>query len=452
MKPIFTSLSPNTEKDDIVLALRLIIRPWLWKKFGVVPRNVRRGSAINTDETLNHTLNYAEQLEESFKRYLGVKYAFAFNSGRSGFLAILNALNLGQGSEILLQAFTCNAAVNPIIWSGLKPVFVDIDEQTLNINPEDLERKISAKSRAVMVQHTFGLPADLDRILKVCEKHNLILIEDCAHSLGATYQGKTLRQAQGKIGAFGKAAFFSFGRDKIISSVYGGMAVTNDDELAQKLRNFQEKCNFPSRFWIFQQLLHPILTNFLIIPLYGFFGLGRWVLLSFQKLKILSKAVHKKEKRGEKPTYIPKKMPNALAILALNQFKKLEKFISHQKEIAAFYNKNLSIHWTSHVQQGIVLPKEDTERVYMRYPVLMRDHNTDEILKRARKKKIFLNDGWRKTPIVPPDTSQSKMGYTLATCPVAEKVAQNILNLPTHINISENKAQQIVNFLKQILQ
>jgi len=418
-KPIFTSLSPNTEKNDILLALKLILKPWQWKT-GIK----NQGLGI-------------KNLEKEFKNYLGLKHALSFNSGRAAFLAILNSLNLEKGSEVLIQAFTCNAAVNPVIWSGFKPVFVDIDKKTLNIDPDDLERKITSKSKVVLAQHTFGLPANLERILEICKRHNLILIEDCAHSLEATLKGK-------KIGTFGEAAFFSFGRDKIISSVYGGMAVTNDDLLAKKIKDFQEKLYYPSNFWVFQQLLHPILTNFLIIPLYGFFGLGKWVLLLFQKLKILSKAVHKKEKQGKRPAYILKKMPNALAILALNQFKKLERFNTHRKEIAEFYDENLR-------NLSLVLPQKTPDRIYMRYSVLIEDKNTDEILKKARKQKIFLDDGWRKTPIVPPDTDQVKMGYTQDTCPQAEKIARSILNLPTHINISKKDAEKIIKCLNKVI-
>lgn len=409
-KPIFISLSPNTEKDDISLALKLMFKSKIWK----------RGKKI-------------KELEEELRKYLGVKQAITFNSGRSAFLAILKSLGLKKGEEVLLQAFTCNAAVNSIIWSDLKPLFVDIDE-TLNLDPKDLKRKITEQSRVVMIQHMFGHPAKLDEILKICKENNLILIEDCAHSLGATYKGK-------KIGTFGKASFFSFGRDKIISSVYGGIAVTNDDILAKRIEDFQEKIDFPSNFWIFQQLLHPVLTNYLIIPLYSFFEFGRWVLLTFQKLKILSKSVHKKEKQGKKPSYIPKKMPNALAFLALHQFKKLNRFNAHRKEIAKFYDKNLK-------NLRFVLPKKHSGRTYMRYPILIENYDTDEILKQARKQKIFLNDGWRKTPIVPPDTNQSKMGYTFGTCPQAEKVAKSILNLPIHINISKKDAQRIIKFLR----
>jgi len=211
IKPISISLSPNTEKEDIWLAFKLIFQCWKWKK----------GESI-------------EELEEAFKRYFGRKHALSFNSGRSAFLALLNSLGLEQEDEVLLQAFTCNAAVNPIIWAGLKPVYLDCNEATFNIDIEDLKRKITEKSKVVMVQHTFGLPAEMDEILRVCQENNLILVEDCAHSLGVAYQGR-------KVGTFGKAAFFSFSRDKVISSVYGGIVIADDDGLAQRLKNIRKK-------------------------------------------------------------------------------------------------------------------------------------------------------------------------------------------------------------------
>ncbi|MEI7425017.1 MAG: DegT/DnrJ/EryC1/StrS family aminotransferase, partial [Candidatus Staskawiczbacteria bacterium] len=203
--PISISLSPNVEKDDLRLALNLIIRPWLWK----------RGKAI-------------KELESEFKKYLGVKYAFSFNSGRSSFFAILKSLNLQDNDEVLLQAFTCNAVPNPILWVKLKPVYVDCNMDDFNIDPVDLESKITTKTRVVVVQHTFGLPANMDVIRGICGAYNLILIEDCAHSLGAEFNGL-------KVGSHSKASFFSFSRDKIISSIYGGMATTNDDVIAKEL-------------------------------------------------------------------------------------------------------------------------------------------------------------------------------------------------------------------------
>ena len=267
LKPISISLSPNTEKDDVQLASRLIFRSNFWKK----------GKEI-------------EELEKEFKSYLGVEYAFSFNSGRSSLMAILEAMEIKEGDEVLLQGFTCNSAVIPILLRRAKPVFVDIDD-VLNMDPEDLERKITSRSKTVMIQHTFGFPASIDRILKIVKKHNLFLIEDCAHSLGARHEGRLC-------GTFGDAAFFSLGRDKIISSVFGGMVVTNNERIAEKIKKFRENLAYPSKFWIFQQLLHPVLVNQLILPAYKFPNFGKILLISFQKIKVLSKAVHKKEKGG----------------------------------------------------------------------------------------------------------------------------------------------------------
>jgi len=402
IKPISISLSPNTEKDDVLLALKLLFQPWRWK----------------TAE------NASRHIEEEFKKYFGAKYAFVFNSGRSSLMAILNALGLEKGSEVLLQAFTCNAVPNPIIWSGLKPIFVDADERTFNIDTGDLRRKITSQSRAVIVQHTFSLPADMDEIVKICQENNLILIEDCAHALGAKYKGKL-------VGTFGKAAFFSFSRDKVISSVYGGMVATNDPSIAEKLRQFQDKCGYPPCLWIFQQLLHPVLINWLILPTYKI--LGKYLLVLFQWIHILSKAVHWKEKRGMRPGYFPKRLPEAMAILALNQFKKLERFNEHRQEIANFYREQLK-------NTSFELPPE-TEQIYLRFTV--KHQRAHEIIKKAWQENILIGD-WYTSPIAPHDTKLDKIGYEMGSCPKAEELSKITLNLPTHINISKEDARKII--------
>lgn len=407
-RPISISLSPNTEKDDIRLAFKLLFQPWLWK----------RGKAINT-------------LEEEFKNYLGVKYAISFNSGRSSLLAILKSLELQKGSEILLQAFTCNAVPNPVIWSGFKPVYVDCDEKTFNIDAEDLKKKITKNSRAVVVQHAFGLPCEMDEILEICRQYSLILIEDCAHSLGAEYKNK-------KVGTFGQVSFFSFSRDKVISSVYGGIVATSDDNLVQKIKEYQRRIEYPSLFWIKQQLLHPLFMNSLILPTYSIFG--KYLLVLFQWLRVLSKAVHWKEKRGRKPGYFPKKMPNALAILALHQFRKLEKFNAHRWEIAGFYQQELFN--TKYQMQDIT-----AGNVLLRFP--MKHKDAHEIIRKAWNNNILIGD-WYTSPVAPDDTRLEKVGYVLGTCPKAERLAKVTLNLPTHINISEKDAKKIVEFLKNV--
>jgi perosamine synthetase len=412
LKPIATSLSPNTEKDDISLAFKLKFQPWKWKG----------GQAV-------------DELEREFKKYLGVKYAVSFNSGRSALLAILDALGIKKGDEVLSQAFTCNSAVNPTLKKGALPVFVDIDD-TLNLDPSDLCRKISHHSKAVMVQHNFGWPAKMDEIQRIAKEKNLFLIEDCAHSPGAEFKGRLC-------GTFGKAAFFSFGRDKAISSVFGGMAVTDDVKMGERLKGFQEKLNFPSNFWILQQLLHPIMVNYLILPAYGLNQyLGRILLGFFHKASLLSKAVYKREKKGKLSRFFPARLPNALAVLALNQFKKLERFNEHRRKVAGFYEKELKS-----FDLPLAKPQREIKAIFMRYPVLVKK-DTDDILRESRKERIFLDDGWRKGPVIPPDTEIKKMHYISGSCPKAERIAQSVLNLPTHINISEKEAKKIASFLK----
>jgi len=437
-RPISISLSPNTEKDDILLALKLLFHPWRWKK----------GIAV-------------ESLENEFKRYLRAEptfakssagtYVISFNSGRSSLMAILNSLGLEKDSEVLLQAFTCNAAVNPIIWSGLKPVYVDCDEKTFNIDIEDLKRTLrqaqDKKPKALMIQHTFGLPVEMDEILEICQKNNLTLIEDCAHSLGAEYKNKKVglpAEDLAKVGTFGKTAFFSFSRDKVISSVYGGMAVTNDDELAKKLREYQEKIGYPSYFWILQQLLHPILLNYLILPTYSI--LGKYLLVLFQWLQILSKAVHWKEKRGRRPGYFPKRLPSALAILALNQFKKLDKFNQHRQEIANFYYNELKKACPEFIE-GLPPNPDDRKQTFLRFTI--KHPKAHQIIKKAWSKNLLIGD-WYDKVIAPHDTRLEKMQYKFGSCPKAEKLTEITFNLPTHINISKMEAQKIVDFIKNI--
>jgi len=419
-KPISISLSPNVEKDDLRLVLNLIIRPWLW----------RNGKGT-------------EELENEFKKYLGVKHAISFNSGRSSFFAILKAFNFKENSKVFLQAFTCNASINPILWHSIEPVYVDCDKNNFNIDIEDLKKKIieNPKAKVLLVQHTFGMPANMDDIMSIVRQNDLILIEDCAHSLGAEFRGQ-------KVGTFGKAAFFSFSRDKVISSVYGGMAVTNDDELAKILRQTQNDFGLPTGFWIFQQLLHPILLNYIILPVYNFLDLGKIFLVLSQWLHILSKAVHYKEKRGERPDYFPKALPNALALLAQNQFKKLDKFYKHREKISKFYYENLK--GTSYFVSDDLSPEnlflKNTKHSFLRFTIKHKEAH-EIIYESWHKQNILLGD-WYTTPIAPFDTKLDEMKYKIGMCPNAEELAKKTLNLPTHINISQKDAERIVNFLK----
>lgn len=397
---ISISISPNIEKDDLFLTLRLIFQPSKWKKG-----------------------DKEEELKGLIKEYFNIPYVSLFNSGRSALYCLLRAFNLKKKDEVLIQAFTCNALVNPILWNNFTPVYVDIDSN-LNIDPLDLRKKITTNSKILIVQHTFGNPCKMEEILKVVKENNLILIEDCAHSLGAEYKGQ-------KIGTFGKASFLSFSRDKVISSVYGGAILIKDKELAEKILEL----DYPSNFWTFQQLLHPLLIK-LIIPCYNF--LGKALLIFFQRLHILSKAVSYEEKQGKKPKYFPKKMPNAIACLACNQFKKLDKFYLHRKKISEIYSKEL----------GVSYLEKDVKKTYLRF--IFFHEKAHEIIRKFWKRNILIGD-WYTSPIAPPDTNLERMKYKLGSCKKAEKYAKKTLNLPTHINISKKQAKYIVSILRELI-
>jgi len=422
IKPISISLSPNMQGDDIFLALKLLARM-------ITPPHpplVREGIA----------------LEDVFREYLNTKYAFSFNSGRSALYVILKALELKSGDEVLLQAFTCNAVPNPVIWAGGKPVYVDIDD-TLNIDPVDLEKKITLRQaqgkllRAVIIQNTFGVPAQIDKILEIARRHNLMVIEDCAHALGAKFNNRLL-------GAFGDIAFFSFGRDKVISSVWGGMITTNNKNLADKISSIYKDLPYPSKFWTFKQLLHPVLFS-IIIPSYYIFG--KYFLAFLRVARGIGLAVSREERMGEMPDMFPARLPEAFATLALHQFGKLEKYNAHRKKIAELYLEELSgsdpDSWGG--LTPIVLPMEKEGAIYLRFNI--RHPNAREIIKKAKQNHVLLGD-WYKNVIDPVGTDFEKMGYTPGSCPKAEIAANESINLPTHINISGKNAQSIIDFLK----
>lgn len=397
--PVAISLSPNAEKDDVLLALKTLFKPWIWKK----------GRAI-------------DEVEQWFWEKFNVGSAYSFNSGRSALWAILNAFSVGSGDDVILQAFTCVAVPEIILAVGAKPVYVDVDT-TFNIDPEELIKKISPKTKAVIVQHTFGVPAQIRRIREIARRNRIILIEDCAHALGATVDGKL-------VGTFGDAAFFSFGRDKIVSSVFGGVAIISNQNsvVSQKLRAISDSLTLPSYFWIFQQLLHPVLFA-IILPLYNVFNIGKVLLVIFQRLNLLSFPIYPEEKQGKMPSVFPKKYPNGLAILILNQLRKLDEFNKKRVSISSQYGDIVK------------------EAVYLRYPILVT--NQKELLKKAWKERILFGN-WYHNVIDPSGSEFSVVGYQKGMCPKAEEYAAQIVNLPTYPRMSTEDVRKVTKIMKSL--
>jgi len=171
-----------------------------------------------------------QKLERNFTNFLGIKHAFAVSSGTAALHLALRALNIKTEDEVLVPSLTFVASANAILYVGAKPVFVDItDLSDLNLSCDDLENKITRKTKAVMVVHYGGYLADMERIKKIAKKHNLFVIEDAAHAIGAKFKSKMA-------GGIGDVGCFSFFSNKNMATGEGGMIVTNRDKFAQKLR------------------------------------------------------------------------------------------------------------------------------------------------------------------------------------------------------------------------
>lgn len=402
--PISIGLSPNIQKDDVVGAIKILFQPWKWKE----------GSDL-------------KRVELWFKKRYKTDEIFLFNSGRSSLYFLLNFFGIGPGDEVIVQSFNCVAVPGPILWVGAKPVYADVDD-SLNIDPGQLEKLINGNTKVIIVQHTFGIPAKIDMIKKITQKYRIILIEDCAHSLGAKVNNK-------EIGTFGDASFFSFGRDKVLSSVFGGAVIINSKFEIRNLKLGQKYPNlkYPSYFWIFQQLLHPIVFS-LILPLYNLY-LGKIILFVLIKLTLLSKPVVETEKQGLMPKCFPRKYPNALAGLLVTQLGKLDNYNRKRVETASYYFKKLK------KSNRLDLPHKISGSIYLRFNILTK--NAKKIMQYAQNKKIILGN-WYKNVIDPIGVNFSKINYRMGDCPHAEKYARESVNLPTYPRLKKEDLDKVI--------
>jgi len=185
--------------------------------------------------TLNCTRGRAvKELEQRFAQVLGVKHARAVTSGTAAVHCAISALNLEPGDEVVTTPITDMGAITPILYQAGIPVFADVDPETLNVTAATIERKLTRRTRAIVVTHLFGDPCEMDAILALAAKHNLPVIEDAAQSILATYNGR-------QTGTLGAIGCFSFQQGKHMTCGEGGMVVTNDDALARHIRLFSDK-------------------------------------------------------------------------------------------------------------------------------------------------------------------------------------------------------------------
>ena len=174
-----------------------------------------------------------KEFEEKFSNYCETKYGAACNSGTAALHVALAAYGVGPGDEVIVPDLTFFSTATSVLHQNAIPVFADIDENTFTLDPDDFEKKITERTKAVIPVHYFGHPADMDRINEIAKRHNIIVIEDCAQAHGATYKGK-------KVGSLGNCGCFSFFATKNMTTGEGGMITTDDEDiviLSQKIIN-----------------------------------------------------------------------------------------------------------------------------------------------------------------------------------------------------------------------
>lgn len=371
-----------------------------------------------------------EDLEKRLSARMAGRAVVMTSSGRAAIWRVLTGLGIGAGDEVIIQAFTCLAVPAAVQWAGATAVYTDIDAATFNLDVADVVAKITPRTRAVIVQHTFGIPGPVRELARVAAEHKIALIEDCAHALGATVSGQP-------VGTFGDAAILSFGRDKALSCVFGGAIVCRDQALARRIKDEQATLHLPPAWWVMQQLFHPILFSW-CIPFYYTLGLGKAAIVMAQRLRLVSKVLVPVEKSGGRPAHVAWRFSPALGSLLSQQLDALDSGLARRRKVAARYARALRASWS-----GLRLE----EASWLRYPV--RVAQPAAVRLQARRYHMVLGD-WYNTPVAPADVRADSVGYVPGSCPRAEVASREIVNLPTYPKLTDAECERVVTFLAKI--
>ncbi len=200
---------------------------------------VLRGTRLSLGEKL-------KQFEQAIARYAGTKYAVAMNSGTSALHVALAALGVGRGDEVIVPSFAFVAVANAVCHVQATPVFVEIEPATLTLDAAAVERAITRKTRAIVAVHTFGCPANVEKLLAIARRHRVALVEDACEAIGAEFRGK-------KVGSLGRAGIFAFYPNKQMTTGEGGVLVTSDDDLAARAKRLRNQGRGAARDWLDQE-------------------------------------------------------------------------------------------------------------------------------------------------------------------------------------------------------
>ncbi len=342
---------------------------------------------------------YITQFEEKFAQYCNVKYGVSCANGTLAIHLALAVMNIGEGDEVILPSFTMIGSCNPIVQLGATPVFVDSELETWNIDPAQIESKITPKTKAIMVVHTYGHPVDMDPILTVAHKHHIPVIEDAAEGHGAEYKGR-------KIGSLGDIACFSFYANKIITTGEGGMVVTNNEQWATKAKNLRNH----------------------------FFGQPRFL---------------------HQETGYNFRLTNVQAAIGLAQVERIDQLVNARRHNAALYNQKIKAAGI----RGLITPPQASwaKNVYWMYGLLVQEsfglsmpQLCAELSKRGVETRTFFI-GMHKQPCYINYHGKNKP-HCSGPYPHAEFLETHGFYLPSSSHLTESEIDHIVATIKAIQQ
>lgn len=374
------------------------------------------------------------KFEAQFAKYVCQFEAFAFWKARVALYAILKSLGVSQGDEVVLPGYTCVMDVNPIKYLGAKPVYVDIEPATYNMDPELLAGRISERTKVIVAQHTYGYPCEMDAIIDIANEHNIPVIEDCCLAFGSTYKGKVC-------GTFSKGSYFSFQWNKPFTTGLGGMAVVNDQELATRIKTLCQN-----------ELCHPSAKAATMLAIqrmvYRMFIYPRTTAVAANLFRWLTKkgAVVGSSGACEFAPVMADdffmSMGAAQARAGLRQLKKVDRNIAHRRNMRAVYDELLA-------EAGFDVPKipDYMDPVLVRYPLRVADKGRAIAEAPAHGVEI---GSWFECPLHPAETPMHLYDYEQGMCPVAEKACREVVNLPTHPRANIATAKRTVEFIKKI--
>lgn len=338
------------------------------------------------------------EFEQAVASYTGAKYAVAISNGTSALHAACFAAGIGQGDEVITTPLTFAASANCVLYCGGTPVFADVDPYTYNIDPKDIRKKITDKTKAIIAVHLAGQPCDMDEIHSIAQEHNLIVIEDGAHALGSVYKGK-------KVGCLSDMTTFSFHPVKPITTGEGGMIMTDNEELYKRLVLFRS---------------HGITRDNSMMTR----NEGPWF---YQQLDLGYNY----------------RITDIQCALGCSQMRKLDKFLKCRRELVERYN-NAFIEC-----DNIVTPYQlpDTQSGWHLYIVQVKNHDRKQVFETLRDKGIGVNVHYIPVYMHP---YYQEHGYKDVHCANAEEIYSHIISLPLYPGLTDDQQDYVIDTLKQL--